>query len=48
MLKKAAHVRQNTEELSKAINAKKANLDTIVDTLAERAAEQRGGGGAKK
>ena len=45
MQRKAAHVKANTEELTKAINGKRANLETINEVIGERAAEQRRGGG---
>ena len=46
--RKAAMLKTNTEELQKAIAAKRDNLDVIVNSLAERAAAGRGGpaGGA--
>lgn len=35
--RKAAMLKTNTQELQKAIAAKRNNLDVVVDTLAERA-----------
>ena len=49
MSRKAAHVKSNTDGLTKAINAKRANLETISEVLNERMADaqaRRGGGGA--